>query len=237
MISIRNLNFSYKGSKKKNIDNLSIDFKPGTINVLIGKNGSGKTTLFDLITNIIKRPSEISGVPEEKEIIYQLQGLFFPSILKGKDLFRFFLYTDFKNEIKLGKKPYIDKFMSPSEIDLMERVWDTEFGQLSIGERRYLSILAITLMKRKLYIFDEPTSGVDPESRIQVLKRIENLTNTQSIVLLSTHTLHEFENINCKLHLLHKGSIKFLGSYEEFIKDNNSRNPDESFYDKVREEI
>ncbi|MDR0267852.1 ATP-binding cassette domain-containing protein [Paenibacillus sp.] len=236
MISIKNLNFSYKGSNRANINNLTVDFKPGTINVLIGKNGSGKTTLFDLITNIIKRPGEITGVPEEKEIIYQLQGLFFPSILKGKDIFRFFLYTDFKNEIKLGKTPYIDQYMSPSEIDLMERVWNTEFGQLSIGERRYLSILAITLMKRKLYIFDEPTSGVDPESRIQVLKRIEEITKTDSIVLLSTHTLHEFENINCKLHLLHKGNIRFMGTYEEFIKDNESRNPDISFYEKVREE-
>lgn len=235
MISIHNLTFQYKGSARKNLDHLSVDFHPGIINVLIGKNGSGKTTLFDLITNLIKRPKEIQGVPEDKEIIYQLQGLLFPNILKGKDLFRFFLYTDHKNEIKLSKAPYLDEHMAPSEKELMERVWDTKYGQLSIGERRYLSILAITLMKRKLYIFDEPTSGVDPEARVQILKRIEALSlQTNAVVLLSTHTLHEFENIRCKIHLLHQGKLRFEGSYSEFIESSQHHDPDQAFLQIVQ---
>ncbi|MEV2439582.1 AAA family ATPase [Paenibacillus larvae] len=235
MISIQNLTFQHKGSPRKNLDRLNVDFHPGIINVLIGKNGSGKTTLFDLITNLIKRPEEIRGVPEDREIIYQLEGLLFPNVLKRKDLFRFFLYTDYKNKIKLSNAPYLDEHMAPSEIELMKRVWHAKYGQLSIGERRYLSILAITLMKRNLYIFDEPTSGVDPEARFQILKRIEALClHTNAVVLLSTHTLHEFEKIHCKIHLLHQGKLKFEGSYMKFLESTQHHDPDQAFNQKVQ---
>ncbi|WCF09057.1 AAA family ATPase [Paenibacillus thiaminolyticus] len=216
------------------MDNLSVKFSAGVINVIVGKNGSGKTTLFDLITNVIKRPNAIQGVPNDKEIIYQLQGLLFPSILKGKDVFRFFLHSDYKNKIKLLDEPYIDEFMSPSEKELMEHVWNTRFGHLSVGERRYLCILATTLMKRKLYLFDEPTSGVDPEARIHILKRIEKLLTSDTLVLLSTHTLHEFEDINCKIHLLHQGRMKFQGSYADFVESTQNHNPDIAFYKNVQ---
>ncbi|AWB45430.1 hypothetical protein DCC85_15180 [Paenibacillus sp. CAA11] len=102
------------------------------------------------------------------------------------------------------------------------------------GERRYLSILAVTLIQRKLYIFDEPTSGVDPEARVQILRRIEQLVqNPEVIVLLSTHTLHEFSNIDCKIHLLHQGRMQFEGSYEEFVH-NEADNPDLAFYERVQ---
>ncbi|WP_267933867.1 AAA family ATPase [Paenibacillus profundus] len=234
MIKIQNLSYRHKGCSKYHLENLSVEFKPGTVNVIIGKNGSGKTTLFDLITNVINRPAEIKGVPKESEIIYQLQGLLFPATLKGKDLFRFFLYTDYKNDIRISNTPYTDQYMAPSEIELMEKVWNTQFGQLSVGERRYLSILAITLMQRKLYVFDEPTSGVDPEARMQILQRIEKLTRaTNSIVILSTHTLHEFQHINCKIHLLHKGNIKFQGTYTQFVENTFNHNPDVAFYQNL----
>ncbi|SYX83107.1 ABC-2 type transport system ATP-binding protein [Paenibacillus alvei] len=234
MITIENLNYRHKNCNKSNLENVNVDFKPGIVNVIIGKNGSGKTTLFDLITNVIPRPDVIKGVPNHSEIIYQLQGLSFPSTLKGKDLFRFFLYTDHNNSIKVSNTPYTDKYMESSEIELMEKVWDTQFGQLSIGERRYLSILAVTLMQRKLYVFDEPTSGVDPEARLQILKRIERLTlGTSSTVILSTHTLHEFRNIHCKIHLLHKGCIRFQGTYEQFTEKGENGDPDSAFYQNL----
>lgn len=235
MIQIHNLNFKYAGSSRQNLINLSAEFKTGTLNVLIGKNGSGKTTLLDLISNVITRPQGIQGLPKDEDIIYQLQGLLFPNILKGKDLFRFFLYSDYRNTIKLSSEPYTDHFMSKSEIELMHRVWDTAFGQLSVGERRYLCILAITLMKRKLYLFDEPTSGIDPEARGHILKRIEHLiASPNTIVLLTSHTLQEFKHLNCRIFFLHNGEIKFEGTYEQFVGMAENKDPDSAFNQFVK---
>lgn len=95
MIRIEDLSFSYKKSDRLNLDHFNANFGEGVMNVIIGKNGSGKTTLFDLISNVIPSPVKIEGLPKEDDILYQLQGLYFPNTLKGKDLFRFFLYTNY----------------------------------------------------------------------------------------------------------------------------------------------
>lgn len=236
MIEIRDLNYQYKESSQKVLNKLSLKFESNKINVIIGKNGAGKTTLFDIITHLIPAPSNIIGLPPENEIMYQLQGLLFPTILTGKDLFRFFLYTDFRNEIKIGKEPYTDQYMTANEIDFMHRVWHMSYGNMSVGERRYLTILAITLMNRKLYIFDEPTSGVDPEARVRILNRIQRLIeDPDKIVILSTHTLHELKNYNCEIHLLHQGSLQFTGSYDQFLTTFNSEDPDTAFQNMINQ--
>ncbi|WP_150272752.1 AAA family ATPase [Paenibacillus tepidiphilus] len=235
MITVKDLSFSYKDSSRLNLDNFNVQFHGGLINVILGQNGSGKTTFFDIITNVIPCPKNVEGLPKEKEIVYQLQGLYFPNTLKGKDLFRFFLYTNHKNTITITKKPYSDELMSPFELDLVERIWNMEFGKMSVGERRYLSILAITLIDRKLYIFDEPTSGIDPAARYYILKRIEQLALTKKCtVLLSSHTLHDFEQIRCKLYLLHRGKLKFEGTYAEFLSPSELSNPDHAFFLQVQ---
>lgn len=236
MIKIKALNYQYKNSSRKVLDQLSLTFQPNIINVIIGRNGAGKTTLFDIITRLISVPATIEGLPLESEIIYQLQGLLFPPTLTGKDLLRFFLYTDFRNEIKIGKEPYTDQYMTANEIDFMHRVWHMSYGNMSVGERRYLTILAITLMNRKLYIFDEPTSGVDPEARVRILNRIQRLIeDPDKIVILSTHTLHELKNYKCEIHLLHQGSLQFTGSYDQFLTTFNSEDPDTAFQNMINE--
>ncbi|MEI2282249.1 ATP-binding cassette domain-containing protein [Paenibacillus polysaccharolyticus] len=235
MIKIEDLSFSYPKASRKNLDHLHVEFPEQTVNMIIGKNGSGKTTLFDLIANVIKRPPEIQGIPDEKEIIYQLQGLLFPLTLKAKDLFRFFLYSDHSNRIEVNNVPYVDEAMSPAEVELVQRVWHMEFGQLSVGERRYLCILAITLMKRKLYIFDEPLAGIDPEMRYHILKRIEKLAlHNECTVLVSNHHLHDIANIQCVLHFIHQGKITFSGSYETFIEMGDGVNPDLAFLEQMK---
>lgn len=233
MITIRHLSYTYKKSDRKVLNDLCADFEAGKIQVLIGKNGSGKTTLFDLIAGVTQRPKEIVGVPHDTEILYKLQGLLFPNVLKGKDLFRFYLHTDHSNKIKVTNTPYTDSWMNPSEMEFMERAWNTPFGQLSVGERRFLSILAATLMKRKLYIFDEPTSGVDPEARIRILRRIELLAQAGRIVLLSSHTLHDFQKVDCKIHLLNQGRFTFEGTYDQFVKSYSDANPDDIFAERL----
>ncbi|WP_046225786.1 AAA family ATPase [Paenibacillus dauci] len=229
-VDIRNLTYQYKGSGRKVLDNLSLTFKPGIMNVVIGHNGAGKTTLFDLLSRLLTVPAAVSGLPPEQETLYQVQGILFSSSLTGYDLFRFFLYTDFRNRIKITRQPYTDSQMTSDEKDMMERLWTTRYGDMSVGERRYLIILAITLMQRKLYIFDEPTSAIDPAARIRVLNRIQKLaSDPDKLVILSTHTLHELKNHPCHLYALHRGQKIFEGSYTRFLEHYGSEDPDLAF--------
>ncbi|WP_052723892.1 ATP-binding cassette domain-containing protein [Paenibacillus wulumuqiensis] len=229
-INIRNLTYQYKGSNRKVLNSLSLKFRPGTLNVVIGHNGAGKTTLFDLLTHVLDTPAAITGLPADQETLYQVQGILFPSSLTGYDLFRFFLYTDYRNTIRITKQPYTDQQMTAGEMDMMERLWTTRYGDMSVGERRYLSILAITLMQRKLYIFDEPTSAIDPEARMRIMNRIQQLAaHPEKLVIMSTHTLHELKNYPCRLYALHRGKKIFEGDYMEFLAYYKHEDPDFAF--------
>lgn len=229
-IHINHLDYAYTGSTRNVLDQLTMTLKPGQLNVIIGHNGAGKTTLFDVLTRTLNSSAGIEGFPAERDVLYQVQGLMFPTVLTGYDLFRFFLYTDFRNTIKVGKRPYTDEQMNDTEIDFMHRIWTTRYGSMSVGERRYLSILAMTLMERKLYIFDEPTSGVDPEARVRVLNRLQLLANDPSkLVILSTHTLHELKSYRCQIYALHRGQCTFEGTYDEFLTYFGSDDPDIAF--------
>lgn len=103
-----------------------------------------------------------------------------------------------------------------NEIKMARRIWDMNFGEMSPGERRRLIIFSYCKINRSVYIFDEPTSGVDSNSKVSVLNQIKNLTG--KIVILSTHTLHDLEQIEGNIILLHEGEITFEGNDEELLR-------------------
>lgn len=229
-IEIRDLTYHYHKARHAILDRLSLTFQPGELHVLIGHNGAGKTTLFDLLTRLLHTNTIIKGLPNKQDMVYQVQGMMFPTTLTGRDLFRFFLHTDYRNEIRVGRDPYQDSYMNSNEVDFMQRVWNMRYGDMSVGERRYLTLLAITLMKRSLYIFDEPTSNVDPEARVRILNRVQRLAEDhEKLVILSTHTLHELRHYHCRIHALHRGKCTFEGTYSQFLEHFGNEDPDIAF--------
>ncbi|WP_433745918.1 ATP-binding cassette domain-containing protein [Falsibacillus pallidus] len=233
-MNIKNLSFSYQN--RSVLKNVNIEFKKNKTNVLLGLNGAGKTTLFDLMTGVIpmSENSCFKNFPSYDEVLYQLQGIPFLTTLKGKDLVKVFLNSDYKN--RNSKKPLKAQFdlTDGREKGLLDRLWELEFGKMSVGERRWLIITTICHLDRKLYIFDEPTAGIDPDAKIKILKRIEDLSNKKdSFVILSSHQLHELKYIDCHLFFLHQGEIIFNGSYNEFISFTNTENPDQAFYEMI----
>ncbi|WP_053367683.1 AAA family ATPase [Bacillus sp. FJAT-27245] len=223
-MKIRNLSFGY--GDKTVLDNISLDFSPDKVNVILGQNGAGKTTLFDLISGALDSKGGIIDAPREEEVVYQLQSVPFLYILKGKDIVKLFFQTDFRS--KDAKSAF--KTLDQREEFLLKKLWETPYGKMSLGERRWLIVSLICQMDRKVYIFDEPTSGVDPDSRIKILKRIEDLAKKDGrLVLMSTHILHELEYVDSWLYLLNGGTISFQGSYTGFLEETGTTNPDVAF--------
>lgn len=232
MIILENISFYYPKQTKPAIHNLFVAFESGIVNVIIGLNGAGKTTLFDIITGLYKvKSGKILNIPDNKEILYQIQGAFISFFVRGKEYIRLIYRVSGLNFIN-NVDFIIDQMQlsDPREKYLLKDLWEKDIGKMSVGERRWLYVTVLSQLKRKLYIFDEPTSGVDPSSRMKIYKRLEQLTQqAESIVLISTHHLHELRFINCKIFLLHKGTLYFQGSYDEFLRRYQTDNPDIAF--------
>ncbi|MDV2582617.1 ATP-binding cassette domain-containing protein [Alkalibacillus haloalkaliphilus] len=221
------VSYQYNKSNRQLLNQLDLKLKRDQLNVVLGLNGAGKTTLFNIMSGSFKPTSgTIKEAVSQDQIAYQVQGVPFLNQLKGKDLVRLFLRT-----ASQPFDPQNTKFseeMTERERLLAERLWELPLGQMSLGERRWLMVMAMCELNRKLYIFDEPTSGVDPDSRLNVLHKLESVAlDSNRYVVMSTHTLQELEHVNCNIFLLHNGSVAFAGSYEELTETN--KNPDEAF--------
>ncbi|MCI1593498.1 MAG: AAA family ATPase [Heyndrickxia oleronia] len=223
------INLNYKIKDRVLYNNLSLKFKEDKINVLFGPNGAGKSTLLDIMAGLQNDLKNcLKGFPDESDIAYQLQGVPFLTTLKGRDIYSLFVKCDHK--YKRRKMDLNDFDFDNEEKDLLERLFSKKFGDMSGGERRWLIIMAVCSLDRKLYLFDEPINGIDPEYKEKVYHRLEKIAQREnSHVIMTSHQLHDLAYYNCYLYFLNHGKIEFSGTYNEFIKNGGSINPDESF--------
>ncbi|WP_342478700.1 ATP-binding cassette domain-containing protein [Paenibacillus sp. FSL H7-0350] len=232
MILLKNISFSYPKSSINVLENLNVTFEKGIANILIGLNGAGKTTMFDILIGETKPlKGEIINFPILSEVLYHVQGAYISYLVTGKDYIKLVFTISGKKFIKEIDVLIEDMgLVNTREKDLLKGLWNKRIGQMSVGERRWLYITTLCQIKKKVYIFDEPTAGVDPSSRIIIYKRLEELVeNNEATLIVSTHHLHELKNMRCKIILLHKGKLLFEGSYSQFIGQHNTINPDEAF--------
>ncbi|UYM81484.1 ABC transporter ATP-binding protein [Heyndrickxia coagulans] len=222
-----NLKYKCKKAKDYVLNGVTFTLNTKKLNVIVGLNGAGKTTLFDCLTgNLTPETGEIS-LPDKKEMLYLTQNIFFSPEIKGKDFAKFVARLSGKkgsNQID----DYLD-FLDSRERELMAHLWSMKIGKMSVGERKWLFIALLSSIERKLYIFDEPTSGVDPSSRLKIMNKFKKLIENQRICIISTHQLQDLSYIDSHLILLHKGKVLYEGDFQDWLKLFNTINPDEAF--------
>lgn len=217
-IKTENLSFKYKGSKKEVYRNLNLEIGENCICGLLGKNGVGKSTLLYLIAGMLK-PTEgsvtVNGMVSRDRKPEMLQDMFFVS--EEYDLPHVSLsdyvavnsrfYPNFSNEIL---QQCLEDFELPSDLNL---------GELSMGQKKKVFMSFALATGTSLLLMDEPTNGLDIPSKVQFRKAVSRVMDQDRIVIISTHQVHDVEQLLDRVVIMGNEGILLNKTCEEICED------------------
>ncbi len=237
IIEIRNV---HKYIKKRHIlKGVSFSVEKGELFGFLGPNGAGKTTTISIIMGMMKADEGdiyIGGArPGSKRAIQMVGYLpeaFSPPIgLKVYEFLEFMQGLTIYNQKNRGIK--IADLLRLVELD---RAYNKMIGALSKGMLQRLGIAQALLGNPDILILDEPLSGLDPIGR-KIIKRVMlNLAEMEKTVFFSSHILQDVEELCMGLALIHKGTIIFSGSVEEFKLLYSGTTLEEAFFNSIKED-
>ncbi len=218
-ISVQGLKKSYKNIPV--LEEVDFEVKTGSIFALLGSNGAGKTTIIKILATLLKQDSgnvtvngfNVSSKPGSVRQSISLTGQFaaVDEILTGRE-----------NIIMIARLRHLK---NPRQVadDLLKRfdltdAADRRTATYSGGMRRRLDIAMSLVGKPQLIFLDEPTTGLDPEGRIEVWKIVKELAGSGTTVFLTTQYLEEAEQLADRIAILHKGRIIVSGTLGELKK-------------------
>jgi ABC-2 type transport system ATP-binding protein len=218
-VMIKNLRKSFKEIEV--LKGVDFSVQRGEIFALLGSNGAGKTTIVNILSTLLKHDSgsvcvcgfDIAQQAEQVRNSISLTGQFaaVDEILTGRE-----------NLILIGK---LRGEKNPKQIAdrLLERFGLSEAGNkragtYSGGMKRKLDIAMSLIGKPAVIFLDEPTTGLDPEGRIEVWKTVKTLAEGGTTILLTTQYLEEAEQLADRIAILHGGKIIANGTLDELKK-------------------
>ena len=210
-LEVRNSNKKYKNKIVLNDINFSI--QSGEIVALIGKNGAGKSTLINIITKLIQQDCGQSKIFEKEKFDRNLIGVMMQENISLDRI-------TVKEIIKLTRTYYRNPMSYQAILALSElqNYTNHPMDKLSGGQKRKLQF-ALTLAGNPDLIFlDEPTVGMDAESRTKFWERIDELKKQGKTFLITSHYLEELEKVANRFIFLHNQRIIFDGSLAEMGK-------------------
>lgn len=220
---LKTVDLTKKYDGKTVVDNLNIVIKKGEIFGLLGPNGAGKSTTMNMICNIIKPDFgsveflEKDFRKNQKELSVKLgyipQNLAIHGSLKAWENVELFtsLYGIKGNVLK----ERIDE--SLEYVGLSERRNDYA-KKFSGGMKRRLNIACAIGHHPELLIFDEPTVGIDPQSRNFILEKIKESNKNGATVMYTSHYMEEVEAICTRIAIMDNGRVIASGTSEELKK-------------------
>ena len=221
------------------LNNISLKIKSGELVVLLGPNGAGKSTLFSIITGLVRSDSGecfINGNNIDDNSIEALKslGVVFqqPTIDLELTVKENLLFHSRLHGIEIGtvKKVIEDELTNTG---LFKKI-NNKVRTLSGGERRKVELIRSLLHNPKMLLMDEPTVGLDPSSRVDLLKKIQSLKKTSDLsVLWATHLVDEAEKAD-KIIILNKGNIEAMGTRLEILRLANEKNLAKAFFKIVK---
>lgn len=218
VISIKNLTKSYKDVKV--LDGINLEIERGTMLALLGPNGAGKTTTVRILSTLLLPDGgevRIAGhdVVKNAHDVRAIIGL------TGQYAAVDELLTGEENLIMMGQLYHLSKSDAKrralellEEFDLVEAK-DRAAKNYSGGMRRRLDLAVSLIATPEILFLDEPTTGLDPRSRLKIWEIIEKLMKSGTTILLTTQYLEEADKLADTVAVLDHGRIIALGTPDE----------------------
>jgi ABC-2 type transport system ATP-binding protein len=226
VLQVKGLNVFYESFQA--LKDVSFEVNTGEIFGLLGPNGAGKTSTLSAIEGLLKPHSgniiiadyDIKEKPlhARANIGVQLQSTGFQPELSITEIIRLYagIYAvDMSNDD-------LNKILSAIKL---ENDASKRFGQLSGGQQQRVSLAIAMIHNPLLLLLDEPTTGLDPQSRRQLWVRMETLREKGHAVLLTTHSMEEAEAVCDRIAIIDHGKIITINTPEAIIENNRS-NPE-----------
>lgn len=199
MIQLKGVSKTFK--KRTAIDGLSLDLESGCYG-LLGPNGAGKTTLIRCILGLYQFSGGIIEMDENLKIGYLPQKFGMFNELKVRDMLKYFAME--KRVPKDKRDEEIERVLDMVNLD--DRI-DDKISKLSGGMQRRIGIAQALLGNPDLLIFDEPTTGLDPEERAHFKEIIQELKEQKKTILISTHIVDDVEHICDRGLIMYRGRL------------------------------
>jgi ABC-2 type transport system ATP-binding protein len=208
------------------VSDVSFEVKAGEIFGLLGPNGAGKTSTLSAVEGLLKPQSgniHVAGHSIREEPLYtrasmgvQLQATSFQPELTVSEIIK--LYASLYG-VDLSKED-IDSILS--NIKLRDAA-GKHYKQLSGGQQQRVSLVIATIHNPPLVLLDEPTTGLDPQSRRQLWERIESMRDNGHGILLTTHSMEEAESVCDRIAIIDHGRIIAIDTPQSLIDCNREK--------------
>jgi len=221
IIEIKNLTKTY--GKNRGVSNVSFNVHKGEIFGFLGPNGAGKsTTIRSMLGFIHYQSGKIKIFDKDvsknikvilKDVGYMpSEAMFYPE-MKVKDIIK--MAADVR---KMDCSAEAEKLYERLKIDREKKI-----SELSLGNRKKVSIVCAMQHKPKLLIFDEPTSGLDPLMQAEFFKLVKEYVAEGATCMLSTHILSEVKNYCDRVAIMKEGVLQHIDDVANITKTNAKR--------------
>jgi ABC-2 type transport system ATP-binding protein len=226
ILQVEGLNVYYGALQA--VRDVSFNVLPGEIFGLLGPNGAGKTSTLSAIEGLLKPRSGkviVAGYDTDEKPLHaraaigvQLQATSFQPELTVIEILQ--LYAGIYG-IVMSR----ENLMQILQNIKLEEAAGKKFGQLSGGQQQRVSLAIATLHEPGLVLLDEPTTGLDPQSRRQLWERMEAMREKDHAVLLTTHSMEEAEAVCDRIAIIDHGRLIAIDTPQSLI-NNNRTNPE-----------
>jgi len=220
MLTIKNISKSFGDVKA--VKDISFNVKDGEILGLLGPNGAGKSTTISMIATLLKPDEGVitylgqniskNDTSLKKDLGYVPQDIALYPTLSGLDNLKFW-----GNAYGIKKEYLSQRIEEVSNIIGITTRLKDKVETYSGGMKRRINIGCALLHKPKLLILDEPTVGIDPQSRRHILDSVKYLNELNTTVIYTSHYMEEVEFLCDRICIMDQGEIIAKGSKQELI--------------------
>lgn len=228
MIRLTNVSKSYAKSAVKAVDDISLDINDGEIFGFLGPNGAGKSTTIKMLTGILRPDSgtiEVGGIDIARDSIAAKNIIgFVPDNHELYDTLKGTEYLSFVGEMYgVSNKLLVERTEKYADMFKMTNELGNYIGSYSHGMKQKLMIIAALVHEPKVWILDEPLTGLDPQSAYQLKTAMRAHADEGNTVFFSSHVIDVVEKVCDRIAIIDKGHIVAVDTL-----DNIRRNPDTS---------